>query len=286
MQKNSWSDPFEYISLGKLLKQYNIALNKRLGQHFLSDWNTLRRIVELATVSEEDLVLEIGCGAGTLTTTIAATGASVIGIEIDRSLAPLLTDRFMDHTNVNIIYDDALNLDFQKLLNQQKNFSQLKIIANVPYYITSALVEKFLLEIPFAETIGVLVQQEAGEHFTAKSGKSFGPLTVLCQTYGEVREVFKVKPSLFLPPPQVISSVIQMTSRKLPVVLDYLAFYDFLQSCFKQRRKTLINNLHHAFPQFEKSSLEKILQELGLELAIRPDRVDVKTFCNLFKYFC
>ena len=233
MQKNSWSDPFEYISLGKLLKQYNIALNKRLGQHFLSDWNTLRRIVELATVSEEDLVLEIGCGAGTLTTTIAATGASVIGIEIDRSLAPLLTDRFMDHTNVNIIYDDALNLDFQKLLNQQKNFSQLKIIANVLlYYVRENFVENF------CRNYCRLLQQEAVSIYS----KAANLWTSDCLFQLMVSEGVLVKPSLCRP--QVIVGHSD-DFQKATCVLDYLAFK--ISELFKQRRKTLINNLHHAF---------------------------------------
>ena len=249
-----FQDKYEHVPLPILLDRYNIRLKQKWGQNFLSDRNLLKKITAAANIKAGDLVVEVGCGAGALTACLAQAGARVAGVEIDERLGPLLHDRFASNEQVHITFADALTLNLKDLatalagpgLAEGARTGQLKIVSNVPYYITTDLVTHFFLSLGQVGCIVLLVQQEAAAHFTATGGKQYGPLTGLAQTYGRVESLFQIPPGAFTPPPTVRSTVLRLTADQVhdPIGWEnYPAFYRLLQACFQQRRKTLTNNL-------------------------------------------
>ena len=235
------------------LKKYNIRLKKYLGQVFLSDDRVARRIVKEANLTPNDVVVEIGAGAGTLTEELAKTGAKVVAYEIDESLAPVLQERLARYTNVEIRFEDFL---------KAKDVPEGTIcVSNIPYSITGPIIEK-IIECEFEKAI-IMVQKEVAERILANPGKKvYGYLSVIVQAFYDVRKTFDVSKSHFVPNPEVDSTVMEMKRKE--VNLDYRRFKKFVSMIFSKKRKTLRNNLRPFLSVFEGLDLSKRAEQLTL----------------------
>jgi 16S rRNA (adenine1518-N6/adenine1519-N6)-dimethyltransferase len=236
------------------LKKYGVRLKKHLGQVFLSDDRIAKRIVKAAELTPEDVVVEIGAGAGTLTEELAKTGARVIAYEIDESLAPILQERLSKYPNVELRFEDFL---------KAKNVPEGAIcVSNIPYSITGPLMEK-IIEWKFKRAI-VMIQKEVGERILAKPGKkTYGYLSVVVQTFYEVKKLFDVSRSCFVPNPEVDSTVVDL--KRKPVDLDFEKFKKFVSMIFAKKRKTLKNNLRPFLSIFEGVDLSRRAEQLTVE---------------------
>ena len=251
-----------------LLKEYGIKLKKFLGQNFLSNQRVAKKIVELSGVSSDDIVVEIGAGAGTLTEEIAKVAKKVIAYEIDRSLEDLLRDRLSCFDNVEIVFEDFLKADLPDV-------EDFVYVANIPYSITGPIIEKILRENRFRFAT-LMVQKEVAERIISKPGKrTFGYLSALVQSYCDVEKLFDVSKSNFVPNPKVDSTVLKLTWRGSD--LEFEKYSRFLSSAFEKKRKTLKNNL--------KSFLrnpDEILKDLGIDLNKRPEQISAHDFKRIF----
>ncbi|PLV55696.1 16S rRNA (adenine(1518)-N(6)/adenine(1519)-N(6))-dimethyltransferase RsmA [Thermotoga sp. SG1] len=236
------------------LKKYGIRLKKHLGQVFLSDDRIAKRIVKEAGLKPDDVVVEIGAGAGTLTEELAKTGARVIAYEIDESLAPILQERLSKYPNVELRFEDFL---------KAKDVPDGAIcVSNIPYSVTGLIIEK-IIEWRFKRAI-LMVQKEVGERILSKPGrKSYGYLSVMVQTFYEVRKLFDVPRSYFVPNPEVDSVVIEM--KRKDVDLDFERFKKFVSMIFSKKRKTLKNNLKPFLSIFEGMDLSRRAEQLTIE---------------------
>jgi 16S rRNA (adenine1518-N6/adenine1519-N6)-dimethyltransferase len=236
------------------LKKYGVKLKKHLGQVFLSDDRIAKRIVKEVGLTPEDVVVEIGAGAGTLTEELAKTGARVIAYEIDESLAPVLRERLSKYPNVELRFEDFL---------KAKDIPEGAIcVSNIPYSITGLLMEK-IIEWKFKRAI-VMVQKEVGERILAKPGKkTYGYLSVVVQTFYEVKKLFDVSRSCFVPNPEVDSTVVDL--KRKPVDLDFEKFKKFVSMIFAKKRKTLKNNLKPFLSIFEGVDLSRRAEQLTVE---------------------
>lgn len=236
------------------LKKYGVKLKKHLGQVFLSDDRIAKRIVKEVGLTPEDVVVEIGAGAGTLTEELAKTGARVIAYEIDESLAPVLRERLSKYPNVELRFEDFL---------KAKDIPEGAIcVSNIPYSITGPIMEK-IIEWKFKRAI-VMVQKEVGERILAKPGKkTYGYLSVVVQTFYEVKKLFDVSRSCFVPNPEVDSTVVDL--RRKSVDLDFEKFRKFVSMIFAKKRKTLKNNLRPFLSVFEGVDLSRRAEQLTVE---------------------
>ena len=231
-----------------IMKKYNLYANKSLGQNFLIDEEIVENIVDSADVSKDDLVIEIGPGLGTLTKYLLDTKAKVICIELDKRMINILNDRFSLYDNFNIINDDVLKVDLKNLISENKNngIKKVKIVANLPYYITTPIIMKLLEEKLDIESITVMVQKEVAERLTTIPGdKETGSITYAVYYYSEPSLLFNVPNTSFIPEPEVTSSVIKLDILKEPrvKVKDEKLFFKIIKAAFMQKRKTLVNAL-------------------------------------------
>lgn len=260
------------MKTGEWLKKYNIFLKKSLGQNFLSTQEYAKRIVQRAGIEKDDTVIEIGPGAGTLTEEIAKTGASVFAYEIDERLKPLLNERFNDFKNVHIEFIDFLKADLSK-------FRRPKYVANIPYYITSPILEKIFLETPDFQIATLMVQKEYSDRMLATSGKSYSPLSIFVQFYCHVEKLITIPPHAFIPNPKIDSTVIKLTPKINIPDIDNKKFFKFIHVAFSQRRKTIKNNLKQIFGD----KTEEILKKCNINPKTRPENITIKQFIELFK---
>lgn len=291
------TDAFAGRSIREVLDHYGIRLDHDLGQNFLTDPALLQRIAGHAEAGPGDLIIEVGCGAGTLTAALAETGADVIGIEIDERLRSLLEDRFTACPRVRFLFQDALKVDLSALA---AGYSRVHIVSNVPYYITTPLTERFLLMRPLPLTVVLTVQKEAADHILAQSGKQYGPLPILVALTGPARIEEKLSPDRFLPPPRVSSAVLVIknamaeektqSSTRQPADLlteeERTTFYSFLKTCFTQRRKTLLNNLKQSSwlaTPMQKDNFSAFLQDDKVGLSKRPESMQPRDFFALYR---
>ncbi len=230
-----------------LIKKYNISANKNLGQNFLIDEQVVENIIEAAKISEEDIVIEIGPGLGTLTNKLLEKAKKVIAVELDNKMINILKDRFLLYNNFILLNEDVLKIDFDKLIKDQNiEKDTIKIVANLPYYITTPIIMKLLEEKVPAKSITVMIQKEVADRLTAIPGeKETGAITYCVYYYCESEKVMIVPSTSFIPEPQVSSEVITLNIRKNPPVnlKDEKKFFQIIKASFMQRRKTLINGL-------------------------------------------
>lgn len=266
------------MSNQEILKEYNFSFNKQFGQNFIFDGNLLSAIVSDAGVDGDD-VLEIGAGAGTLTKKICEKANKVVSYEIDKNLTELLKNIEKNTKNLKIIIQDALKTPIEEI---EKDFEgKYKVVANLPYYITSPLIFKFLEETDRAESITVMVQKEVGERFSAKPmTKDYGIASVMAQIYADIEIVRIVKKEMFHPMPKVDSALIKLT-RKPEVDVDKNKLRKFVQTAFSMRRKTLQNNLKAL--NISKDVLEQTLNKIGKSISIRAEELSLDDFIFLSK---
>lgn len=268
-----------------ILKKYHILANKKLGQNFLVNDEVIHTIVKASEIQKKDLVIEIGPGIGTLTASLLNHAGKVIAIELDENMIPILTERFKLYSNLVLLKQDILKVDLKELLQENKQeFQKVKIVANLPYYITTPIIMKLLEEKLPIDSITVMVQKEVADRITAKPGdKLSGAITYTVDYYSEAEKVMFVDKHSFIPAPEVDSEVIKLQVREKPkvTVLDEELFFKLIKASFMQRRKTLLNGLSNAGIIQEKEKLKTILEEVGLETGVRGEKLTIEQFAKL-----
>lgn len=268
-------------------ERYGFRLTKSLGQNFLTDKNIIDNIIEASNIGENDLVIEIGPGIGVITKEAAAKAGSVIAVEIDKNLIPILQETLADETNVKIINRDILKTDLTAVIEEEKkNFPQMesvRIIGNLPYYITTPIIMKLLEDGVPADSITVMMQKEVADRIKAAPGnKERGALSVAVQYYCQVVKVTDVPKEVFVPAPKVDSTVLRLDIRKEnPVELkDDKLFFKAVKSGFAQRRKTLLNSLASG-TGLGKDKIGQILEEAGIDPGRRAETLDIDEFAKI-----
>lgn len=270
-----------------LMKKYHIKANKSLGQNFLVDENVVDKIVEKSNISKEDLVIEIGPGLGTLTSKLLEKAGKVVAIELDKKMLNILNDRFYLYDNFSLINQDVLKVDLGKLIEEEKEKNGLKnakIVANLPYYITTPIIMKLLEEKLDLESITVMIQKEVANRLVSIPGsKSAGAITYTVYFYSIAKELLEVPNNSFIPEPEVTSEVIKLDIRKEePVkVKSKKVMFRIIKCAFMQRRKTLLNALVNTKVFLNKEEGIKVLKELNLSEDIRPEKLTLEDFANI-----
>ena len=268
-----------------VLEKYNFKFRKSYGQNFLIDDHILNKIVEAAEITKDDCVLEIGPGIGTMTQYLCEAAGRVVAVEIDSSLIPILNDTLSEYDNVTIINEDVLKVDIRALCDEYNGGRPIKVVANLPYYITTPIVMGlFESHVPL-ESITVMVQKEVAERMQTGPGtKDYGALSLAVAYYSEARVVATVSPNCFIPKPNVESSVIRMTLHKeSPVdVRDEAMMFKLIRATFNQRRKTLVNSLTNAgLPGVDKEKVRKALEAMNKPETIRGETFTLEEFALL-----
>ncbi|MDD2215008.1 MAG: 16S rRNA (adenine(1518)-N(6)/adenine(1519)-N(6))-dimethyltransferase RsmA [Eubacteriales bacterium] len=277
-------------TIQKIKNKYEFQLSKSLGQNFLIDGNLVDRIIENSLIGKEDLVIEIGPGIGVLTAAAAKKARKVIAVEIDRNLIPILQETLAGYDNIEIINRDIMKTDFREIIkNAEKGnkrpFNSVKIIGNLPYYITTPIIMKILEEDGrgLIGNITIMMQKEVADRIRAIPGsKIYGALSVTVQYYCIVDKIASVSKEVFVPKPKVDSSVIRLTIRKeSPVELDNEGtFFAVVKAGFGQRRKTLLNSLNGIYG-FSKEEVKEVISEAGINPYRRAETLDMKEFAVL-----
>jgi 16S rRNA (adenine1518-N6/adenine1519-N6)-dimethyltransferase len=281
-------------NIKNLMKKHNVRPSKSLGQNFLADANIINKIMESADINKNDLVIEIGPGLGSMTTEICKRAGKVVAVEIDTKLIPILTSYLSPYENIEIINNDILKTDINKDIiekyNSQCNDTDecekytVKIVSNLPYYITTPIIMKILEEGVNAELMIFMVQLEVAERMCADpGGKDYGALSVAVRYYAEPEKLFDVSPHCFIPQPGVYSSVVRLSIREKPLVAaDRKIFFKTVKAAFSQRRKTLLNALSNS-GVFNKSKedIRKILISMGLSENVRGEELSIEQFSEL-----
>lgn len=268
-------------------ERYGFKLSKSLGQNFLTDKNIIDRIIEGAGIGPEDLVIEIGPGIGVITSEAAETAKKVIAVEIDKNLIPILKETLADRDNVEIVNQDILKTDVNKLIEDcskgKGDFSGFKIIGNLPYYITTPIIMKLLEDGVKADSITIMMQKEVADRIKAAPGtKAYGALSVAVQYYCTVEAVVNVPKDVFVPQPKVDSTVLKLEIREeKPVELkDREVFFSCVKAGFGQRRKTLLNSLM-GVKNITKEAVRESLEAAGIDPSRRAETLDLEEFANL-----
>ena len=268
-----------------ILNKYKITANKSLGQNFLIDDEVINNIIKASNINKEDLVIEIGPGLGTLTSKLLENAGKVIAIELDKKMITILQDRFRLYNNFKLLNEDILKVDLNKLIEENKEkIKNVKIVANLPYYITTPIIMKLLEDRLNIDSITVMVQKEVADRITAKPGnKLSGAITYSVDYYAEAKGIVFVSKNSFIPAPEVDSEVIKLTIRDKAKV-DLLSedmFFKVIKASFMQRRKTLINGLLNSGIINDKEKIKEIFKEIGLEENIRGEKLTLQEFANL-----
>ena len=270
-----------------LLAQFGIRARKKYGQNFLTDANIVRGIVEAAGIGEEDCVLEIGPGIGTMTQELSEAAGRVICVEIDENLRPVLAQTLEDCTNVTILWQDILKTDLRALSETWNEGRRLKVVANLPYYVTTPILLHLLEEKGCFSSITVMVQKEVADRICAGPGsREYGALSLAVQYYASPEIVLKVPPSCFLPRPAVESAVLFLQAYEEPPVDAEEGFlFALVRASFNQRRKTLANGLSHGFRYGDRTltraRVEEALAAMGLPADIRGEKLSLEEFAAL-----
>ena len=270
-----------------IMKKYNIRANKSLGQNFLISEQVVNEIVESSKIDKEDLVIEIGPGLGTLTKYLLEKAGKVIGIELDKKMVEILQDRFKLYNNFELYQQDVLKIDLKHLIKKEKentNIKKVKIVANLPYYITTPIIMKLLEEKLDLESITVMIQKEVADRLIAIPGeKETGAITYAVYYYAIAEAILEVPKESFIPEPEVTSKVIKLNIRKEPPieVQDKELMFKIIKSAFMQRRKTLINELNNAKIFQNKEEGNQILESLKLDESVRAEKLTLENFADI-----
>lgn len=268
-----------------VLQKYNFNFQKKFGQNFLIDTHVLDKIIEKANITKEDFVLEIGPGIGTMTQYLCEEAGEVAAVEIDSNLIPILKDTLSEYSNIEIIHGDILKVDIGALAREKNQGKPIKVVANLPYYITTPIIMGlFESHVPI-DSITVMVQKEVAERMQASPGtKDYGALTLAVGYYAKPEIVANVPPNCFMPRPKVGSAVIRLKRYEHPIVQveDEKLMFDLIRASFNQRRKTLANGLNNA-PGISlgKEKIQECLKELSVSETIRGEALTLEQFARL-----
>ncbi len=269
----------------KIMTEHNLIFHKGLGQNFLFDEHYLNAIVDSGNISENDVIIEIGPGLGVLTTRIAEKAKKVYAIEIDSNIANILPDITSDYDNIEVINQDVMKFDLNSITEK---YESVKVIANLPYYITTPIVMKILEETRNLKTIVIMIQKEVAERLVAKPNtKDYGAMTLAINYYADANIKFTVPAGAFVPAPKVESAVVclDILDKKRVDVSDEKLFFKIIKAAFGQRRKTLVNAISNNFSDISKDDIKKVLNELSISETIRGEALSIFDFekiCNLF----
>ncbi len=271
------------INTNEILNQYDIRLTKSLGQNFLTDANIIRKITEAGELTPEDLVIEVGPGIGSLTVSLAQQAGRVIAVEIDKNLIPALNQTTGHIPNITVIHEDILRVDINALLQGWNG--PVKVISNLPYYVTTPVVMMFLENNFPIERMVLMVQKEVALRMAAKPGtKDYGALSVGVQVAGTPKVIFQVSKNCFIPKPDVDSAVLRiiLTGQHLQKIRDKAVFFNCVRAAFSQRRKTLLNAMSGA-PNWrlDKETVKQLIDRMGLKETIRGEELSVEQFITL-----
>lgn len=274
----------------EILKKYNFSFQKKYGQNFLIDTHVLDKIIAAAHITKNDFVIEVGPGIGTMTQYLAAAAGKVAAVEIDGSLIPILEDTLSAYDNVHIINQDILKLDIRKLVEEENGGRPVKVVANLPYYITTPIIMGlFESHVPL-ESVTVMVQKEVADRMQVGPGtKDYGALSLAVQYYADPYIVANVPPNCFMPRPKVGSAVIRLTVHKEPPVHveDEKLLFAIIRASFNQRRKTLANGLKNAAGlNLPKEVIEESIAELGKGAGVRGETLTLEEFAQLCNSIC
>ena len=269
----------------EILQKYNFVFQKRFGQNFLVDTRILEKIITAAHIEEDDCVLEIGPGIGTMTQYLCESARKVIAVEIDKSLIPILSDTLSEYDNCRIINEDILKVDINKLVQEENGGKPIKVVANLPYYITTPIIMGlFEIHVPI-DSITIMVQKEVADRMQVGPGtKEYGALSLAVQYYALPEIITNVPANCFMPRPNVGSAVIRLTRHKdIPVdVIDEKLMFKIIRASFNQRRKTLQNSVSHSGDlNVTKEMIETALVEMGLPVAVRGEALSLHQFAEL-----
>lgn len=269
----------------EIIQKYEFDFQKRFGQNFLIDTHVLEKIVRAADISKEDFVLEIGPGIGTMTQYLAEAAKRVTAVEIDDNLIPILEETLKDYDNVSVIHGDILKLDLNRLVQEQNDGNPIKVVANLPYYITTPIIMGlFESRVPLIN-ITVMVQKEVADRMQAGPGtKDYGALSLAVQYYASPYIAANVPPNCFIPRPKVGSSVIRLTKHdKKPVNVDNEElFWKLIRASFNQRRKTLQNGLNNSSEiTLTKETIAQAIESLGWSPTVRGETLTLEQFALL-----
>ena len=266
-----------------IMNKYHITANKNLGQNFLIDDETVAGIVETASVSKEDLIIEIGPGLGTLTKELLERAGKVICIDLDKRMIEILEDRFSMYDNFKVINEDVLKVNLKDLIQKEK-IKNTKIVANLPYYITTPIIMKLLEDKLDIETITVMIQKEVADRLVTEPGTGdTGAITYAIHYYTNPKRILEVPNTSFIPSPKVNSTVVKLNILKTPSieVKNEKQLFDIIKTAFMQKRKTLVNAIANSGKYGSKEQVEKTLQKLEIDLKIRPEKMSLEQFAKL-----
>ena len=283
-----------YEETKMIMKKYNLDFKKKFGQNFLTSEEILDEVISKANISKDDIILEIGPGIGTLTAKLLETGAEVISVEVDLELVKPLKDRFFMYYNFTIISSDILKVDIYNeivkiLENKGKKLDdrKIKVVANIPYYITTPIIFKLLENRNIVSEIYIMVQKEVAERICAKIGtKESSSITYMVSYYTEYLWDIYVDKTKFMPSPKVDSKVIALRFRESPYpeVKDEELYFEIIRTAFLHRRKTFLNSVSSS-NKIDKNIVSKILEELGIDLKIRAEKITDNMYANIVEKY-
>lgn len=273
----------------EIIQKYEFAFQKKFGQNFLIDTHVLDKIISAAGVTKDDMVLEIGPGIGTMTQYLAEAAGKVVAVEIDSNLIPILEETLASYDNVTVMNADVLKVDIKQLAEEYNGGRPIKVVANLPYYITTPIIMGlFEGDVPI-DNITVMVQKEVADRMQVGPGsKDYGALSLAVQYYAEPYIVANVPPNCFIPRPNVGSAVIRLTRHKTPPVevQDAKLMFKLIRASFNQRRKTLQNGLNNS-PEipFSKEQIVEAIESLGVSATVRGEALTLEQFAALSNFF-
>lgn len=272
-----------------VLDKFGIKARKKYGQNFLIDSNIVRKIISAAGITKDDCVLEIGPGIGTMTGMLSEAAGHVVAVEIDESLRPVLTETLAGRDNIDIIWNDVLKTDLREIADRHNGGRPMKVVANLPYYVTTPIIMKLLKEKGCFDSITVMVQKEVAERICSAPGnKNYGAITLAVKYYSEPEVVTDVSPNCFIPRPGVTSSVLCLKARdEAPVSADEQFLFAVIRASFNQRRKTIANGIVSGLEHDDtdknitREDVQKCLSEMGLKEDVRGEKLSLEEFAEL-----
>ena len=273
----------------EIINKYSFAFQKKFGQNFLIDSNVLESIIRGAEITKDDFVLEIGPGIGTMTQYLCEAARQVVAVEIDKMLSPILEDTLSEYDNVEVINQDVLKVDIKSLAEEKNNGKPIKVVANLPYYITTPIIMGLFESGVPIDSITIMVQKEVADRMqTGPGSKDYGALSLAVQYYATAKVILNVSATCFMPRPNVDSAVIKLTRHKEPTVnvADEKLMFKIIRASFNQRRKTLVNGLKNS-PElsFSKEQIVKAIEKIGKPETIRGEALTLEEFAELANAF-
>lgn len=274
----------------EVLQKYQFNFQKKFGQNFLIDTGILEEIIEAAQITKDDFVLEIGPGIGTMTQYLCEAARAVVAVEIDTNLIPILKDTLAEYNNVDVLNEDILKVNISKLAEEKNNGKPIKVVANLPYYITTPIIMGLFEKNVPVDSITVMVQKEVADRMQVGPGtKDYGALSLAVQYYAKPEIVANVPPNCFMPRPKVGSAVIRLTRHEvMPVeTKNEKLMFSIIRASFNQRRKTLANGLKNSeLLHFSKEEIEAAITACGWPLTIRGEALNLQEFARLTDELC